>query len=121
MCIRDSDEGLEDPFRAVAGAAVEFAEHDPARGPGVFDHAWRGEGDEDECRPAHDVARADDGLDPVLVVDPVLEREDGRLGAKEWAEAAGRLLRVEGLYAEQDEVDGSDLRWVGDGLSLIHI
>jgi hypothetical protein len=109
------DEDLEDPLGAGAPTAIELAEHDPVRGPGLFDDAGRGEGDEDEGGAAHDVPWADDRLDPVLVVDPVLEREDGRLRAQEWTEAAGRLVRVVRLDAEEDEVDWSYFRWVCDG------
>src|SRR5207249_2144671 len=87
---------------------VELAEDDPAEEV-VRDHA--GALDEREHRggAAHRVAGAEDLVELGLVVDAVLEREDGGLGTDDGADTLSGRLRVERLHAEEDDVGAGEV------------
>jgi hypothetical protein len=67
---------------------------------------------DDERHASEDVTGPDSRSDLVLVVDPVLEREDARVRLQQWSEQTHRIFRVVGLHAEEHRVAGADLVWV---------
>jgi len=103
-----SRERVVERVDAVRPRAVEFAVDEPGRPTCVRDDARRVDGREDVGDAAGDVRLADRLGDPPLVVDPVLERDDGRLRPDERVEVCSGLAGVLGLHREQDVVDRPD-------------
>src|SRR5918998_6053979 len=108
-------QGLAQPVRALALAPAQLPEHDLPRPGRLGDDARRLD------RRDHVGRRAEPRRVPrrpgeaPLVVDTVLEREERRARAEERAGALRRGVGVVGLYAEQDQVHGTNLAWVVGG------
>src|SRR5439155_26218712 len=83
--------------------------NNPPRFGYLLDDARLDDVREDEGRASDDVPRADSSGDLLLVVDSVLERDDGGVGAQKRFEKSGGLVRVVGLHAEEDEVTCAEL------------
>src|SRR2546422_6516637 len=93
---------------------VELAEDDPA-GEVVGDDAGPVDGREHLGDATHRATGAQDLIDRVLVVDAILEGEDGRAGSDDGADALGGRLGVERLHAEEDDLGRGEATNVLDG------
>ena len=96
-------ERVTQPLGPLADASVQLAEDDAARGV-VPDHAGRLDRREHLRDSAHRPPGAEPGIDLVLVVHAVLEREHGRVGAQDRPETRGGVVRVERFDAEEHGV-----------------
>jgi hypothetical protein len=91
---------VEDRLDALGWRAGPLAEDDGPR-PGGLDDPRLGDGGEDVGRPTEDMWPADRGGDLLLVVDAVLERDDGRARVEQRPETSRRRLGVVRLDAER--------------------
>ena len=103
-------------LRPLAGVAVEFPEGDAGRSAGVQDHPRLGDLNKDEGSSAHHVVFPDLPSELFFVLDPVLQRYDGRVLAHQWSQPGRGGVGVEGLDAKQHEVARTDIsRVIGGG------
>src|SRR5437667_363977 len=120
---RGAGEAPGQRLRARRQPPVELAEDDPA-GEVVGDDAGPVDGREHPGDAAHGGTGAQDLVDRVVVVEAVLEGEDGRVGSDDGADALGGRLGVERLHAEEDDLGRGeatnilDGREADDGLAL---
>src|SRR5437016_4682886 len=99
-------ERREIPWRD-GGRCLHGLVHDAGREPGL---RRGGQGD-----APHHMTGAQDFVDRVLVVDAILEGEDGRVGSDDGADALGGRLGVERLHAEEDDLGRGEATNVLDG------
>ena len=93
---------------ALACAAVQLAEHQAHESAGLTDHPRLGNGGADLRHAAHHGVLAEDGNQPLAGVDPVLQRDDRRVGPDERPDGGAGTLHVPQLDAEQHEIDRAD-------------
>jgi hypothetical protein len=104
------------PLRALARAPAQLPEHDLPRPGRLRDDARRLDRRDDVGRRAKPRRVPRRPGDAFLVVDTILEREERRARAEERAGALRRGVGVVGLYAEQDQVHGTNLARIVGGL-----
>jgi hypothetical protein len=114
--------GGQQRLAARRARAVELAEQQPLHGPGLADHARRGDGGGDVADAAHDLARVEGGAQGPVLQHAVLERDHRRVRSHQGTDLRQRLFGVPQLHGQHHHVDHADAgRVVGDAhLGQVH-